>query len=486
MNDTPLPLYTADQARAVDRRAIDELGIPGYDLMQRAGRAAFDALCRRWPHARRVCVVCGSGNNGGDGLVLARLAREAGLEASVVMLGNGPRDGSEAALALADWRSADGEVDGFSGLLPQADVYVDALFGTGLTRAPQGAWGEAIEALRGCEVLALDVPSGLDADTGAAPGVAVHATLTVSFILRKRGLCTGVGPDLTGECVFADLDVPEDAKVGTQTQIFLRRSPRALPPRRRASHKGDFGRVVIVGGAPGMSGAARLAAEAALRVGAGLVTVATHPAHAAWLNVGRWELMVRGVDDAAALAPLLKVADVVAVGPGLGRDAWGRGLWQRVLDARCPLVVDADALNLLAGTPTRRSDWVLTPHPGEAGRLLGIDTKQVQMDRFGAVEALSRRYGGACVLKGAGSLVHAERTIDVCGAGNPGMATAGMGDVLTGVIAGLIAQGLAPAEAAREGVCLHAAAGDAAAGEGERGLVAGDLVRELRPLINAG
>ena len=484
MNDTPLPLYTADQARTVDRRAIDELGIPGYTLMQRAGQTAFEALQRHWPQARRLCAVCGSGNNGGDGLVVARLAKAAGLEVGVVLLGKGPREGGEAAQALADWQAAGGEVVAFEGSLPAADVYVDGLFGTGLTRAPEGVWAQAIEALGGREVLALDVPSGLGADTGAAPGAVVTAGLTVSFILRKRGLYTGVGPDCGGERLFADLGVPASAHGGIEAGAFLRQAPRSLPPRRRTAHKGDNGHVLIVGGAPGMSGAARLAGEAALRTGAGLVTVATHPQHAGWLNVGRWELMVRGVSDAAELAALIDRADVIAVGPGLGRDVWGRGLWLRVLDARCPLVVDADALNLLADMPGMRGDWVLTPHPGEAGRLLGRGTAQVQADRFGAAEELAKRYGGACVLKGAGSLVHADGITTVCGAGNPGMATAGMGDVLTGVIAGLIGQGLAPADAAREGVCLHAAAGDAAAEAGERGLLAGDLVAHLRTLCN--
>ena len=479
-----LYLYTADQARAVDRRAIDQLGIPGYTLMQRAGQAAFEALQRHWPQAQRVCAVCGSGNNGGDGLVVARLAKAAGLEASVVLLGKGPREGGEAAQALADWQAAGGEVAAFEGDVPAADVYVDGLFGTGLARAPEGAWAQVIEALAGRAVLALDVPSGLDADTGAAPGAVVNANLTVSFILRKRGLYTGVGPDCAGERLFADLGVPESARAESEARTFLRQAPRALPARRRAAHKGDNGHVLIVGGAPGMSGAARLAGEAALRTGAGLVTVATHPLHAAWLNVGRWELMVRGVADATDLGRLLDRADVVAVGPGLGRDAWGRGLWQRVLDAHCPLVVDADALNLLADMPAKRADWVLTPHPGEAARLLARSTAQVQADRFAAAEELVRRYGGACVLKGAGSLVHAGECTTVCGAGNPGMATAGMGDVLTGVIAALIAQGAAPADAACEGVCLHAAAGDEAAAEGERGLLAGDLISHLRILCN--
>ncbi|APZ43550.1 bifunctional ADP-dependent NAD(P)H-hydrate dehydratase/NAD(P)H-hydrate epimerase [Acidihalobacter ferrooxydans] len=485
MTDSPLPLYVAAQARAVDRRAIDELGIPGYTLMRRAGAAAFETLRARWPQARSLCAVCGSGNNGGDGLVVASLARQAGWNVRVMMLGDGPRAGGEAAQALADWRASGGEVEPFGGALPPADVYLDALFGTGLTRAPEGRWSAAIDALAGREVLALDVPSGLDADHGHAPGTVVRAQATISFIVRKRGLYTGVGPECAGERIFAGLDVPPAAFAGIEPQAMLRQAPHPLARRSRSSHKGDHGRVLIVGGAPGMSGAARLAGEAALRVGAGLVTVATHPAHAATLNVGRWELMVRGVRDPAELAPLLASADIVAVGPGLGSDAWGRSLWSQVLGTRLPLVVDADALNLLAQNPVRREHWVLTPHPGEAGRLLGCTVARVQSDRFAAVAELVHRYGGTCVLKGAGSLVQTSGVPFVCAAGNPGMASGGMGDVLTGVIAGLAAQGLALDVAVCDGVCLHAAAGDMAARDGERGLLAADVIDQLRRLVNA-
>lgn len=480
-----LPLHTAEQARRIDRRAAEEFGLSGPALMARAGTAAFRHLRRRWPQAQRLCVVCGSGNNGGDGLVLARLAKAAGLAVSVHLVGHGPRAGSEAAAALADWQAADGRVEPLPSRLPAADVYVDAVFGIGLKRAPEGAAAEAVARLADvAPVLALDVPSGVDADTGACPGVAVRAVETVSFIVRKRGLYTGRARDHVGELYLEDLDLPAALLASEKPSAWLRGEAVALPPRRPDSHKGDHGRVLVIGGAPGFAGAARMAGEAALRTGAGLVTVATHPTHAAMLNVGRWELMVRGVESGSALREAVAAADVIAIGPGLSTQAWGRELWQAALAATCPLVVDADALNLLAASPYRRDAWVLTPHPGEAGRLLGLPTQAVQADRFAAAGRLADRYGGATVLKGAGTLVRVGDDVELCGAGNPGMASAGMGDILTGVIAGLIAQGLAVEEAARAGVCLHAAAGDRAARDGERGLLATDLLPWLRRLAN--
>lgn len=481
-----LPLYTVEQARRIDRRASESFGLPGPVLMARAGTLAFARLRRRWPLALRLCVVCGSGNNGGDGLVLARVARAAGLNVQVFIAGPGPKAGSEAAGALAEWLASGDEVEPVPAALPEADVYVDAVFGIGLKRSPEGDARTAVAALsRVAPVMSLDVPSGVDADTGHCPGGAiVRAVETVSFIVRKRGLYTGRARDYVGEVSLEDLSLPAEALADEAPTAWLRQCASALPLRRPDSHKGDHGRVLVIGGAPGFAGAARMAGEAALRVGAGLVTVATHPAHAAMLNVGCWELMVRDVADGGALREAIAAADVVAIGPGLSTAAWGREMWQAALAARCPLVVDADALNLLAASPHRRDDWVITPHPGEAGRLLGWTVGTVQADRFEAAARLSERYGGSIVLKGAGTLIRTDTRVALCAAGNPGMASGGMGDILTGVIAGLIAQGRSPIAAAEEGVCLHAVAGDRAAVTGERGLLATDLLPWLRRLVN--
>jgi NAD(P)H-hydrate epimerase len=373
-----------------------------------------------------------------------------------------------------------------------AEVLVDGLLGTGLDRPVEGFYAELIRGVQHFRggVLALDIPSGLHADTGRVLGAAIKADLTVTFIGLKQGLFTGDGPEHCGAVVYDSLHTPPETQASqTPTARLLPAWTTGLPRRARGGHKGLYGHVLVVGGAPGFCGAARMAGEAAARVGAGLVSIATHPDHAALLNIGRPELMCHGVASAGALAPLLERASVVAVGPGLGlgHAGWGRVLFDAVVDAGKPLVVDADALNLLALAPQHSNDWVLTPHPGEAARLLKTTSAAIQADRYAAVVALQARYGGTVLLKGAGTLVLGPDGIHaVCTQGNPGMASGGMGDVLTGVIAGLLAQGLAFTEAAETGARLHSTAGDKAAESGERGLLAGDLMPWLRQLVNLG
>ena len=497
MKPLPHSLYRAEQVRELDRIAIDELGIPGLTLMQRAGHAAFEALRRRWPRARHVGVLCGTGNNGGDGFVLASLAQAAGLRVDVWQVGDADRTCGDALSARQQMEAAGLRAEAFVGQdLSAVDVLVDGLLGTGLSGEVSGSWREAIEAVNaaresGCGVLALDIPSGLHADTGAVLGAAVRAQVCVTFIGLKLGLFTGQGPDYCGEVLFDDLDVPPQTYTRFAPAATRLTPPAAgayLPPRRACAHKGDFGHVLLVGGDHGMSGAARLAGEAALRCGAGLVSLATRAEHTAAISAARPELMCHGVADAvslkALLQPKLHRATVLAIGPGLGQGGWGRQLLGAALASSLPLVVDADALNLLAAEPARRAQWVLTPHPGEAARLLGQTTSEIQADRLAAARALQQKYGGVVVLKGAGTLI-VDRVGDVslCSAGNPGMASGGMGDVLSGVIAALMAQGLACDEAARRGVCLHAAAADRAAAAGQHGLLASDLFPHLRELL---
>lgn len=480
-------LYTVDQMRALDRHAIEVLGIPGFELMRRAAAAALACLRRRWPQARRVAIWCGPGNNGGDGYLLGVLAREAGMLVELVAASG--KAAGDALRARTAFEFAGGRVHLLEDMAawPEVDVHVDALYGSGLNRAPDLPVAELIERINssGRPVLALDVPSGLDADLGVCPGSAVRATTTVCFIAAKRGLYTGVGPDVVGKLELDTLQLP-DVLWESQPPAALLLRPDALPPRHRSAHKGDSGHLLVVGGEQGMAGAIRLCGEAALRAGAGLVSVATQIGHVPALNAGRPELMAYGVSGPQALEPLLERADVLAVGPGLGQAAWGHALWLTSLDSGRPLVLDADGLNLLAREP-RRFDRaaVLTPHPGEAARLLGTDVATVQSDRFAAARELAGRFGAVVVLKGAGSLVaHPDGRLAVCPWGNPGMGAGGMGDVLTGVIGALLAQGATAWEAACLGVGLHARAGDAAALEGERGMVAGDLMAPLRRLSN--
>ena len=488
------------EVREIERLAIGEGGLLGAELMERAGKGSFRALVRHWPGVRRVAVVCGAGNNGGDGFVVARLAREAGFAVRALMVGDPGRLGRDASAMLGAMRAAGVDAEPFAApALDGVSVVVDALFGTGLTRPVADAAADAIEAMNaaGAPVLAVDVPSGVDADTGSVRGVAVRASLTVTFIAPKRGLFTGAGPDHCGRLEHDALGVPPalaDRVPAGASRLDYDRLPDhpCLGPRPRDAHKGDHGHVLVVGGDRGFAGAVRLAAEAAARVGAGLVSVATREVHAAAVSAMRPEVMSRGVEDDASFEALAGRATVVAVGPGLGRGEWGERMFANALGRRAGLlVVDADALNHLAGagrSAPRRNDWVLTPHPGEAARLLGVSTGEVQADRFAAAAAIRERFGGVCVLKGAGTVVDAgpSRPVGVCVNGNPGMGTGGTGDVLTGVIAGLAAQGAGPADAAEVGVCVHGKAGDLAARAGERGLLAGDLVAELRGLVNRG
>lgn len=490
----PYALYRAAQVRELDRIAIQDFGIPGIELMERAGAAALARLRELWPDARDVTVLAGLGNNGGDGFVVARLARAAGLQARVLQLGDAATVRGDAATNLQRYVEEGGDLQPFQRLPRRTDVIVDALLGTGLDRPVEGGLARAIEAANdhAAPVLALDIPSGLGADTGAVLGSAIRARATVTFIALKQGLFTGEGPDRCGRVMFEGLDVPAGVygwQLLSARRIDWLRFAEVVVPRRRTAHKGSFGHVLVVGGDVGYSGAARLAGEAAARAGAGLVSVATHPAHAAVLNLGRPELMCRGVEDPRDLAPLVERATVVAVGPGLGRGPWGRALLEAALQVPRPLVLDADALNLLTERPLRRDDWVLTPHPAEAARLLGVTTAEVQADRYAAAAALQARYGGVVVLKGPGTVVQGSGTRPpaVCTDGNPGMASGGMGDVLTGVIAGLVAQRYVPEDAAEMGVCVHGAAGDRAAEDGgERGMLASDLYGPLRWLLNPG
>ncbi len=479
----PYALYQTQQVRALDRCAIEQFGIAQQTLMERAGAALFKCVRDRWPRVERVAILAGTGNNGGDGYVLARLLHLAGLKPRLFSLGDHSALRGAAAQAAADYVASGGMVEPLLALPNDAELIVDALFGTGLTRPPQGQWAQAIAAANAHQapVLAVDVPSGLNADSGRILGTAIVAELTLTFIGLKPGLFTAQGPDCCGAVMFDSLDVPARVyatQVPAASRIDWAREKNQIPPRCRSTHKGDCGHVLAIGGAPGMSGALRLCGEAALRTGAGRVTLFTHSQHAAWLNLSCPELMVQTTE----LKQSLQRVNVVAIGPGLGQDDWGQMSWQQVQDWQGPLVVDADALNWLARQPLNRDHWILTPHPGEAARLLGCSVADIEQDRFAAVCALQSQYGGVVVLKGAGTLIHAgpRRPVALCSAGNPGMASAGMGDALTGIISALLAQGLSCEQAARAGVCLHAAAADSAAQTGERGLLASDVIDALR------
>lgn len=489
-------LYRAEQVRELDRLTI-AAGTTGFDLMQQAGRTAFRHLTRQWPEARSVTVICGGGNNGGDGYVIAALAQR-NMRVQLLAVTDPDKLSGEAAEAY-QWAIQHGvKVE-----LWQADtvitgqVVVDALLGIGLTGEVKAPFDSVIQQINrsGKPVLAVDVPSGLCADRGIALGCAVQADLTVTFIGKKIGLWTGQGPALAGVRRFEPLLVPESVRsqVSETAEMISREDiARLMKPRHRTAHKGDCGRILVVGGDEGFAGAIMLAAQTAARAGAGLVKVMTRPEHTAALVSRQPELMVTGLTSMHQLDEWLTWSDVVVLGPGLGQKGWGQQLWQKVMLADCAKVIDADALNLMATKPTfmqqlpeSAKNWVLTPHPGEAARLLGCPVEDVEQDRPAAVRAIQKAFGGTVLLKGAGTLIFDGNLLSVNNSGNPGMASGGMGDVLAGLIGALRAQGLSGYDAACVGSQVHGLAADQLATKfGERGLLAADLIRPIRVLLN--
>jgi hydroxyethylthiazole kinase-like uncharacterized protein yjeF len=487
----PADIYSVASVRQIDQHAINDAGISGYALMTRAAQAALELAQSEFPNAKRWQVICGAGNNAGDGYVLARLAAGHGIAVSVMTATSPEALTGDAQSAYMDFAAEGGVIAVFEGELDaDADLLVDAVLGSGIDRPVEGIFADVVQAINGhgAPILALDIPSGLNGDSGAAMGPIVQAAATITFVGLKSGLFLDSGIDAVGQLFYAGLDIPH-ASVATRSPEMRRIDEatvrKLLKPRRRNAHKGEFGHVLIVGGGPGMPGAVQLCAEAALRCGSGLVSVATHPSHHNLVSARRPELMCHAVESGEDLGALLDKATVVAVGPGLGTADWSAALFEKVLQSGKPLVVDADGLNLLAKKPSQSGDWVITPHPGEAARLLGNRPLEIQQDRPGALQKLKDRFGGTVVLKGSGTLISARQgACWLCSAGNPGMASPGMGDVLTGIIASLLGQGHAQEMAAILGVQIHALAGDSAARSGQRGLLASDLIMELRNWVN--
>lgn len=489
----PEPLYTAAGIRELDRIAIEDYGIPGITLMRRAGRVCFDRLIASWPDTKRLTLFCGGGNNAGDGYVIAGLAAQRGLKTQVIWVSS-PDKLKGDALRAYEWAvQFELSLERFTKKITiQGEVVVDALLGTGLTSPVRDHYLSAIDCINGSgkPVLAVDIPSGLDADTGSILGGCVRADVTVTFIGFKQGLLTHFGPEMAGLLLFDDLTIP--AAVFTRVEpsvhrLRLARQLSQLQRRNRNAHKGQHGHLLVIGGDYGMAGAVSMASEAAARVGAGLVSVVTRAEHVAPLIARRPEIMVHGVNSRQQLEPLMDRFNCIVVGPGLGRSAWSEQMLQVILATNLPLVVDADALNLIAEREaTDRQNWIMTPHPGEAARLLGCQTMEIQRDRYKSIIRLQQKYHGTILLKGAGTLLQDPVETSLCPYGNPGMAVAGMGDVLSGVIGGLLAQGMSLSPAAKLGVCLHSRAADLIAKEcGERGILATDLMPWLQRLVNS-
>lgn len=520
----PKALYRAEDVQKLDSLAINQYGRDGFELMQFAATVAFQTLLERWPQVRFIRVFAGSGNNAGDGFLCSALAKENAIPCEVVLVGDPEKLGPDANQAYQRAAELGVEMTRFTDFKNSPSsrdhpVVVDALLGTGIDREVDGHYRDAIAHISesAMPVLAIDIPSGLSADTGMPLGIAVTADTTVTFIGLKQGMLTGRGRDHCGDIVFHNLDISEqvysdpNGPAPSARRIDINSVTHHLAPRKASSHKGSNGHVVVVGGDTNFGGAAIMCAEAAIRAGAGLVSVVSRSCHRPAALTRRPELMWLGTEDenttAATTAEmgnkisdLLARASVIVIGPGLGRGAWSQKLFNQVLSAsmryQTPLVIDADGLHLLAdrfeSAPLLSRHWVLTPHPGEAAVLLNQSTDSIQKDRFAAVAALATRFGGSCLLKGSGSLIahgnspHGQaQIVELCSEGNPGMGTGGMGDVLAGLVGSLIGQGIPVSDSLSAGVCIHGEAGDLAAlAQGERGLVATDLLPWIRQLVN--
>ena len=491
MQNLPTQLFSAQVCRELEQTAMRHLGISSYELMQRAGLAAYQQLQQLSPKMRRIVVICGSGNNGGDGYIIAALAARGNYHVTVIRVGTPRSDDAQraynSALAVGVDFTTMSNID-----WQQVDIVVDALLGIGVTSNVYGEKADIIDLVNhsGCDVLSIDVPSGLIADTGAATGYVVQATHTCTFVGMKAGLLTANGPDVSGDISFHDLDIPasiyeSSPAIGHIITPFM--VSRLLPTRQASAHKGTHGHAVLVGGNHGMAGALRLASEAAARSGAGLISAITVSDHMGLIDAKQPEIMTHCSDDphAAHINRTLNAATSIGVGPGLGVNLWAKSLWQCICKLPVAKVIDADALNLLSTEQVSFSSSVITPHPGEAARLLGCSIAEVNADRISTAFQLSRKYSTVCILKGCGTVVCDGKNIWVNTTGNPGMASGGMGDCLTGIITALMAQGLTPLNAALVGVWLHGAAADIESREnGTIGMLASDVIARIRYVVN--
>lgn len=497
-----LPLYTAAACAELDRLVI-AAGTPGFKLMQKAACSAWQLLDKRWPNTDCINVFCGSGNNGGDGLLLALYAAQAGKKVRLWLAADPINYKNEAADAWA-------AVSQY-GLKPEVgkpsprqfktgDVLVDALLGIGLQGEVRGKlveWIKIINTAQG-KVFSLDTPSGLLVDTGQLAGTAVEADLTLTFIALKAGLFTGLGVDLCGEVRLSNLGITaSDWPVAPSAYLQQNNQVSPLPIRKKNNHKGTHGRLLIIGGLTGMGGAALITAQAALRTGAGMVKVLTAAEHIAAFLATQPEIMVEALVTSSKVQLEEQItaaflwADVLVIGPGLGQSDLAKQLWQLSFKFTKPTLVDADALNLWAqgDLPPPNLQRVITPHPGEAARLIKDASAEKLANRLWLVSQLAKQTQSVALLKGAGSLVAnspqaSPNLPSVCPFGNPGMGVAGMGDLLSGCIAAFMAQGLTDYQAALAGMKTHALAGDLAAGDLPRGLLPTDLLPFLRKIVN--
>ncbi|MDO6721185.1 NAD(P)H-hydrate dehydratase [Psychrosphaera sp. 1_MG-2023] len=501
----PSNLYLAEQIKLGEIKCAEQQGIDMYQLMEAAGHAVFDCVLAKYSHANHIIVLAGTGNNGGDAYVVARLINHSNMPVTVFSPKPQSKLRGDAEIARQSFLSHGGTIVGLEKLPDLVDelhpsLLIDGLLGTGFDGALRDEYRVALEFIStlSLPIIAIDLPSGLNGDTGHVVDFAIKATYTVTFVGLKVGLVTGDGPDYCGTLLFSGLGIEQclnHSNIATATWL---KSPiqAQLQKRKFNSHKGSFGHVVCIGGAVGMPGAIFMAAKSALRSGAGKVTVITHPQNVTLINSLAPELMVFGSDGEMdqSIKDRISHADILVVGPGLSVAPWGESVFtQLVADdllAHIPTILDADALNLLCKhyVPLVKNKnlnkWVLTPHPLEAARLLDISVLDVSKNRVAIARDIAHKFGAVVVLKGCGSIITDGVNVAINGSGNPGMATAGMGDVLAGVIAGVMTNfdknETALQKSTQKAVFLHGLAGDITAKNGEIGIISTDVI-ELMP-----
>lgn len=477
-------LYTPEAVYQLDHAAVAVDGFSETELMQRAGECVWRAIDARWPQLKRITVFAGSGNNGGDAFVVALCARQQQAEVQLLVQGDLSRQSDTSRHFRERWEQAGGVHESWQGQQLLGEVIVDGLLGIGLQRELDRDWQNLVRAINRSAAarVAIDIPSGLNAECGVAQPVAVEAMLTVTFIGRKIGQFLADGPDYCGELLYQNLGVSKRVGASQAPALEVIESCRLPAARKRNTHKNHYGNLLIVGGGRGMSGAVALAARAALRAGAGLVTALVHPD--CRNNLAAFaEIMTLGWD---ALEEKLADASVVIVGPGLGSSDGAQECLQRLRSAPQPMVVDASALDAAFLGSLAAAQRVITPHPGEAARLLSLSTAQVQGNRLQACTRLRDEFAATTVLKGSGTLIAApgENPPAINTRGNPGMASAGTGDVLSGIIGALLGQGLDASTAARSGVYIHALCAESwSRGRDPSGLVASDIIDRIARVV---
>ena len=503
-------LYSSQQIKKIEKAFSESIGKSTYLLMERAGKVIFNNLLSRWPKARKILIVTGKGNNAGDGFIVARLAAKKKIEVTLWSLAKDSLITGDAKIALEKLPQnihrikTDNTHNNFCEdiLTEQSepfDLIIDAILGTGVKGPVRQPFLSAVKAINQnqASVLSIDIPSGVEADTGAVHNHAIKSDLTITFVGIKKGLLTGDAANYIGQLILDKLDIPENfypSKSQNIPSLTWKSIRKILQPRPEVCHKGCFGHVLLIGGNKGYAGAAVLSTKASARSGAGLTSALVDIDSVIPILNHTPEVMANAVkfEQIDTLFNNKKLTNkTIVFGPGLGTDKWSKK-WFENLQSNKELanqfqVWDADALNLLSQQPNLCHNRILTPHPGEASRLLNTDIKTINNNRFKAASQIAKIYGGICVLKGVGTIISDEQGNQVvCPVGNPGMATGGMGDILAGLIGGLLAQGYSMIDSAILGVCIHGEAADLAAGSKEqyRGMLATDLIEHFQSLLN--